>query len=98
VNHLVVIRTVYSQAIKANIVDSKHYPFGKGKIKIKFPQSNKVGLSTDDVLKLEAADLSDRRSLDHARKLWLLSFYFAGIRVSDLLRLRWSDIQNDRLH
>jgi len=28
----------------------------------------------------------------------LFSYYFAGMRVSDVLRLRWSDFQNDRLH
>ena len=36
-------------------------------------------------------------SLNHVRNLWLLSFYFAGMRISDLLRLKWSDIDNGRL-
>ncbi|HTN46330.1 MAG TPA: tyrosine-type recombinase/integrase [Flavipsychrobacter sp.] len=28
----------------------------------------------------------------------MFSFYFAGMRVSDILRLRWSDFKNYRLH
>ncbi|MCK8491751.1 site-specific integrase [Spirosoma sp. RP8] len=96
VNHLVVIRTIYNQAITAGVADRKHYPFGKGKITIKFPDSLKIGLSADEVKLLENAELSDAEN--HARNLWLISFYFAGMRVSDVLRLKWSDFQNDRLY
>jgi integrase len=30
--------------------------------------------------------------------LWLISFYFAGIRVSDVLKLKWSDFHGGRLY
>ena len=39
VNNLVTVRCVFSQAIKEGVCDAKYYPFGKGKIKIKFPDS-----------------------------------------------------------
>lgn len=97
VNHLVMVRSVFSQAIKDNIVDAKHYPFGKGKIKIKFPDSIKVGLNQSEIKALEEIQL-DNQTINHARNLWLFSFYFAGMRVSDVLRTRWSDIVDDRLH
>jgi len=98
INHLVVLRSIFSQAIKAELVDSKYYPFGKGKIQIKFPESSKISLNIDEVIKLENLVLDKYPNLDHARNLWLLSFYFAGMRISDLLRLRWSDFYNERLH
>ncbi|MBK7800062.1 MAG: site-specific integrase [Saprospiraceae bacterium] len=97
VNHLVVIRTIYNLAIKDNIVDVRYYPFGKGKIQIKFPESSKISLTIDEVKKLEDVILPDVSPLNLARNLWLLSFYFAGMRVSDLLRLKWNDIDNGRL-
>jgi integrase/recombinase XerD len=97
VNHLVMVRSVFSQAIKDNVVDAKHYPFGKGKVKIKFPDSIKIGLTPEEVKALEDVELTDPTH-NHARNLWLFSFYFAGIRVSDVLRMRWTDIQNKRLH
>lgn len=97
INHLVVIRSVFSQAIKENIVDPKHYPFGKGKVKIKFPDSLKVGLSPEEVHRIELLDLEDSYE-NHCRNVWLISYYFAGMRVSDVLRLRYSDFQNNRLH
>lgn len=97
VNHLVVIRSIFSQVISGNLVDAKYYPFGKDKIKIKFPDSIKIGLEAEEVKKLENVDLKEFPIMDHARNLWLLSFYFAGMRVSDLLRLKRTDINNGRL-
>lgn len=98
INHLVVIRTVFNQAIAAHVADKRHYPFGKGNIVIKFPDSLKIGLTPEEVKTLEDLDLSATSSLHHARNLWLTSFYFAGMRISDIYRLAWTDFQNDRLY
>jgi integrase/recombinase XerD len=97
VNHLVAVRSVFSQTIRDNQLDTKFYPFGKGKVKIKFPDSLKIGLSPEEVLALEAVELTEPK-MNHARNLWLLSFYFAGMRISDVLRMKWSDIHDNRLH
>jgi len=97
-NSLMVIRSVFSQAIRQGIIDTKYYPFGKGKARIKIPQSIKIGLTPDEVLRLEQIELPVGSFENHARNLWLFSFHFAGMRVSDVLCLRWSDFQNDRLY
>jgi integrase/recombinase XerD len=98
INHLLIIRTIYNQAIKGGLVDNKTYPFGKDKIAIKFPDSVKIGLTRDEVKTIEALDLSQSPDLLHARNVWLFSFFFAGVRISDVLRMKWSDLQNDRLY
>lgn len=43
-------------------------------------------------LKLESS------AQQHALNVWLVSFYFAGIRIGDVLQLKWSDFIDDRLH
>ena len=96
VNNLVVIRSVFSQAIKDELVDPKYYPFGKGKTKIKFPDSKKIGLTEEEIVRLENVELTSEKE-NHCRNLFLFSFYFAGIRVSDVLRMRFSDFQDYRL-
>jgi len=96
VNHLVVIRSIYNQAIADKLVDPKYYPFGKGGIVIKFPDSKKSGLTPADVIALESATLKDEAN--HARNLWLFAFYFGGMRASDVLRLKWSDFEDGRLY
>lgn len=97
VNTLIVIRTIFNLAIREGIVDRKYYPFGKGGIVIRFPQSVKIGLSFEEVTAIEQVELEGEKH-NHARNVWLFSFYFAGIRVSDVLRLRWSDFQDGRLY
>lgn len=97
VNNLIVIRTIYNRAIKLGVVDRKLYPFGSDKIRIKFPETEKIGLTKNEVIKLQSVDNLTESEI-HARNVWLFSFYFAGIRVADVLKIRWSDIYDDRLH
>jgi integrase/recombinase XerD len=97
VNNLIVIRTLFNRAIKEGIVEQKLYPFGKDKIKIRFPESEKIGLTIEEVKKIEnLEDLSLQEN--HARNVWLFSFYCAGMRVGDVLKIKWSDIIDKRLH
>ncbi|PSR56649.1 integrase [Adhaeribacter arboris] len=97
VNHLAAIRSVFSKAIREQIVERKNSPFGSERIQIKFPDTVKIGLSSDELKRLEEVKL-DNPLHNHARNMWLFSYYFAGMRVSDVLRLKWADFQNDRLH
>jgi integrase len=96
INYMILIRKIYNLAISDGLAEHSNYPFGKGKIQIRIPESDKVGLSIEEVRKLESANnLTDAQQ--NAINVWLTSFYFAGIRVSDVLQLRWSDFNDDRL-
>ncbi|MFS4466969.1 phage integrase SAM-like domain-containing protein [Maribacter sp. 2210JD10-5] len=97
VNNLVVIRTLYNRAIKLGIVDQKNYPFGADKIRVKFPETEKVGLTITEIQKIENLE-NLSKAQNHARNVWLFSFYLAGIRVGDVLKIRWSDIYDMRIH
>ncbi len=96
INNLVVIRTLYNKAIKMQIVDRKLYPFGADKIRIKFPETNKVGLTIEEIQKIEGLEFLTQDE-KHVRNVWLFSFYLAGIRVADVLKIRWSDIYDGRI-
>lgn len=96
-NTFVFIRTIYNKAIKLNVIHPKLYPFGSDKIRIKFPETQKVGLSIEEIQRIEQlCNLSFGEI--HARNVWLFSFNFAGMRVSDVLKTRWNDIYDNRLH
>jgi integrase/recombinase XerD len=97
INYLVPIRTIFNLALAEGIADHKNYPFGKGKVQIKFPDSIKLGLSLDEIRKIEQVDLTDNAAAAHTRNVWLFSFYLAGMRISDAFRLKWSDFQGERL-
>ncbi len=97
INALVVIRTIYNRAIKMGVIDRKYYPFGADKIRIKYPETEKIGLSVEEMKSLEALEELTLQEI-HARNVWLFSFYLAGIRTADVLLIRWSDIYDGRLH
>lgn len=96
-NYMAVIRSVFGYAITNKVIERSLSPFGKDGISIKFPETTKVGVSRTDIVKLETVVL-DNPEHDHARNLWLTSYYFAGMRISDVLRLRWTDFYDARLH
>lgn len=57
----------------------------------------KVKLTTGQIQSLCALDLPRYSELWHARRMFLLAYYFCGMRVGDLLRLRVSNIEQGRL-
>lgn len=97
INALIVIRTIYNRAIKMGVIERKYYPFGADKIRIKFPETEKIGLSVEEMQALESVDGLTPQE-EHARNVWLFSFFLAGMRAADILQIRWSDIYDGRLH
>lgn len=98
VNVYILIRLLYNRAIKRNIVEQKYYPFGADKVKIKLPESEKIGLNEEELKAIENLELEKGATIWHARNVFLFSFYLAGIRISDTLKMKWSDVKDDRLY
>lgn len=97
VNYMITIRTIFNLAITNSSADAKLYPFGKGKYQIKFPETKKIGLNIAEITALENIE-GLTKAQEYALNAWLLSFYFAGIRVSDVLQLKWKDFLDNRLY
>lgn len=96
-NYMITIRTIYNIAIQKSLAEPKFYPFGKGKYQIKFPETQKIGLTSAEIIILETIrGLSTAQQ--YALNAWLISFYFAGIRISDVLQLKWKDFLDSRLY
>ncbi|SFF70533.1 Site-specific recombinase XerD [Salegentibacter agarivorans] len=97
-NQLIFIRTLFNVAIKDGIVSQKYYPFGGEKEKIRIGSGNKIGLTAEEVTKIENLAVESHSSIWHTRNIWLVSFYFAGIRISDVVALKWTDVKDGRLY
>ncbi|MDX1365161.1 MAG: site-specific integrase [Arenibacter latericius] len=100
VNNLIFIRTLYNRATHQNLISKDLYPFGnsEGKIKIRIPKSIKIGLTAEEITILETLDLSDDPKQHHARNVFLFSFYLAGMRVADALKMKWANVQGERIY
>lgn len=96
-NIFITIRFLFNRAISEGIVDQKHYPFGKGKIRIKLPETIKIGLEEGEISAIEELQLVKGTGIWHTRNVYLFSFYLAGVRVSDVLRMKWDQVIDGRL-
>src|SRR5690606_22531539 len=95
-NQLIFIRTLFNVAIKDGVVAPKFYPFAGEKEKIRLSSGNKIGLTKKEVEKIESLEFEPQTSIWHTHNVWLVAFYFAGIRISDIVKLRWSDFKDNR--
>jgi integrase len=90
------MRSVYNDAIEQGIVDRASYPFGKNRYVIPAGSNTKKALKKEDILKFMAYKPSvgmEQRSLD----LWLFSYLCNGMNMNDICRLKWEDVEGDRL-
>jgi integrase len=59
--------------------------------------SMKERLSIEEMERIEALSYPKSDILFHIRNAFVFSFYCAGIRIGDMLQLRWNNIQEGRL-
>lgn len=55
-------------------------------------------MTSEEIARIEILDISKHKPQNHARNVWLFSFYLAGMRIADVLKIKWKDIQEGRLY
>lgn len=91
--NLKVIRKLYNLAILEELIPENRNPFKK--LKLEWEQSNIGYLTEEELKKLKRVDLDPTQKDYHIRNLFVFAVYAAGIRISDLLMLKWEDILDD---
>ena len=79
-------------------MEAKHNPFAGEKERIRLKPTQKIGLTREEIKHIENVELDKNSAMWHTRNVWLLSYYFAGIRISDVLQMKWSDLMDGRLY
>jgi site-specific recombinase XerD len=96
-NNFKILRAVYYAAQKEGLVSVEKNPFFLFKLKLD-NQLKKEKLNVEEIIAIERLSLETGSLIWHVRNCFLFSFYCAGIRVSDLLQLKWQNISSaDRL-
>lgn len=94
--HMKVLRAIINRAINQD-----HYmkpvdnPFTNFSIK-EIP-TVKDKLQDDEIEKLRSVELPTGSLMNDARNAYLLSMYCAGMRLGDVIQLRWQNVENGRL-
>ncbi|MFH0865800.1 MAG: site-specific integrase [Bacteroidota bacterium] len=83
------IRRIISEAIKQDRIEYQLNPFLK--YKMSWEPSEKVFLTEHELGLIENAKLVPVSMKDHHRNLYIFACYAGGIRISDLLQLKWEN-------
>lgn len=99
-NHMNLIRTVYNRAIDSKRITKEDYPFsGKSGYRMSMPESQKIALEEKEVLAIEKIELKEKTNTwFHAKNAWIFSLCFGGMRIGDVLKTKWTDIQTEGLN
>lgn len=84
--HLNMLKAIFNEAIKQDIIKESIYPFRKYKVKIDEPE--KRSLTLPEFQKIQKIVLDNEPKLERARNLFLISFYLGGISFVDLVKLK----------
>ncbi len=89
--------TIFESAEKAKIIRHEDNPFNT--YSIKTVKTDREELSLEEVQKIIGLELRVNSKEWHSRNFFLFAMYCAGIRIGDVLCLRWNNItDNGRLH
>lgn len=91
-------RAVFNKARKRKIIPKEMYPFEDYKISKLKTEARKIALSIDEFKKIKNADLSNHPGLIEGYNYFMFSVYSRGMNFKDMMTLKWSDIQNNRIY
>lgn len=90
------IRATMNIAKQVGVIRESDYPFGRGKYQIKESSGKKKALNKKQLKAI--AEYSDGSiTTEFYRDLWLFIYFCNGLNVTDLISLKFSDIQNGEI-
>lgn len=91
------IRALFNDAKSIETIKEAQYPFGKGKYEVPSGKGRKLALTLQQIKQIVSySDGSE--ATERYRDLWFFSYLCNGINVNDLLKLKFSNIDNEEIH
>ena len=92
---LKIIRKLFNDAIAEDLIPYEKNPFIR--YKLKWEKTQKEYLSEEELAALEAFPLKPNTKRYHHRNMYVFSCYAGGLRISDILQLRWVNFDGERI-
>ena len=92
------IRAIYNFAIERKIAKEQDYPFKVYKVSKLKGKNLKKALTMEEILKIRDLDLEKNPSLVNTRNYFIFSFYTRGMNFTDMMKLEWKDIDQDKIY
>jgi len=90
------IRQVFLEAIQFDIIPISTNPFLKYKLKLE--KTERTYLTEEELSKIESLSLIQGTKMDIHRDMFVFTTYAGGLRVSDLVSLRWSNFDGSHIY
>ncbi|MDE5882432.1 MAG: site-specific integrase [Muribaculaceae bacterium] len=92
--HMRILRAVYNRAVEKEITQNRH-PFRHVYTGVDKTAKRAIDLKT--IKKIKELDLTSHPTVDYARDMFLISFYFRGMSFVDMAYLKKSDLSNGHI-
>jgi integrase/recombinase XerD len=89
------LRSIIRSAILEGLITSDQNPFER--YRIKSEKTSRDKLDDLEIKALSELTLAPGSHKWHSRNMFLLAFYFAGMRFGDILQLKWKNIKEDHI-
>lgn len=90
------IRQIFLTAIREGAIEQKHNPFGR--IRLTMVKTSREYLLQNEIDVLLALPLEDNLLLQKHRDMFVFSCYACGLRISDVLLMKWQHVNDNRLN
>lgn len=94
-SNIKIFRKLINDAISEDLFPYEKNPFHKFKLKLE--KTTKEFLTEEEIKKIEDLELDKNSMRNHHRNIYIFATYAGGLRISDILQLRWSDYDGERI-
>lgn len=94
-SNLKIFRMLFNLAFREGIITATQNPFLR--FKLRTEKSQKEYISEDELRRLEEIQIPENYKLNHHRWMYVFSCYAGGLRISDLLQLRWRNFTGSHI-
>jgi len=91
------LRAIMKEAIFEGIIKEQQYPFGRNMYQIPAGQNIKKALSMDDIEKILNYPALPGTTEDKSKDFWVFSYLCNGANIADICRLKYKNIQDDKI-
>jgi integrase/recombinase XerD len=92
---LKIIRRIVNEAINDDLFPMEKNPFLR--YKLKWQNTEKAFLTEDELKALDDFNLETGSMKYHHRNIYIFAAYAGGMRISDIIKLRWENFDGERI-
>lgn len=94
--NLKVFRMLFNRAVNEDIIQPHNNPFLK--YKLKWDNVEKIFLTEDELLSFVKVSTAEGSAIKKHQDMFVFACYAGGIRISDLLQLKWENFDGESIH